>query len=337
VAAIERPARRGGELNAATTAVRAAVVTAPRRAELTTVRLGDLDRDSLRVEVEGCGVCGSSLPTWEGRPWFSYPLEPGALGHEAWGRVIDRGPEVGAGSPAVGARVAFLCETAFAEVVDVPARLVVGLPDAVQGPFPGEALACGFNVAARSGFGPDQVVAVVGMGFLGTIVAALAAEAGAHVIAMSRRESALELARTMGAKEAVTLGVHDPVAAVERLTEGGLCDVVVEAVGAQEPLDLAAKLTKVRGRLVVAGFHQDGPRSVDLQMLNWRGIDVVNAHERDDELRLAGIRAAADAVASGRLDPTPLYTHHYPLGQLAQALDAMAERPDGFMKALVTR
>ena len=34
------------------------------------------------VELEGCGVCGSNLPLWEGRPWFSYPLEPGAPGHE---------------------------------------------------------------------------------------------------------------------------------------------------------------------------------------------------------------------------------------------------------------
>ena len=43
---------------------------------------------AVRVKLEGCGVCGSNLPVWEGRPWFKYPLNPGAPGHEGWG-IID--------------------------------------------------------------------------------------------------------------------------------------------------------------------------------------------------------------------------------------------------------
>ncbi len=315
---------------------RAVVVSAPRRTELRALDLSDLTSGQIRVEVEGCGVCGSNLPVWEGRPWFSYPLPAGAPGHEAWGRVMAHGPDVGA-APAVGARVALLADNAFAEVVDVPASGLLPIPDAVTGPFPGEALGCAFNIAARSGFAPGQVVAVVGAGFLGILVGALAAEAGAHVIALSRRESALELARGFGAKDVVRLGGSgDPVEQVERLT-GGLCDVVVEAVGAQEPLDLAGRLTAVRGRLVIAGFHQESPRSVDMQLWNWRGIDVVNAHVRGDEFRLGGIRAAADAIAAGRLDPAPLYTHCLPFERADEALDLLLERPEGFLKALVVR
>ena len=40
-----------------------------------------------------------------------------------------------------------------------------------------------------------------------------------------------------------------------------------------------------------------------------------------------------DAVASGRLDPAPLYTHVFPLDRLGEALDATRDRPDGFLKA----
>jgi threonine dehydrogenase-like Zn-dependent dehydrogenase len=40
-------------------------------------------------------------------------------------------------------------------------------------------------------------------------------------------------------------------------------------------------------------------------------------------------------VASGRLDPTPLYTHSYCLDQLGDALDGMRDRNGAFMKALV--
>jgi NADPH2:quinone reductase len=321
---------------------RAAVLAGPRRIELTTRQLGEPGPGRVRVEVEGCGVCGSNVPVWQGRPWFTYPLPPGAPGHEGWGSVAALGP--GVEGPPLGTRVAFLCDDAFADAADVDAALVVPLPDAIRGPFPGEALGCAFNVAARSGFAPGQVVAVVGAGFLGTLVGALAAEAGAHVVALSRKASALEAARAFGAKDTVRLGAHgghgerdDAVAAVLRLTGGVLCDVVVEAAGAQEPLDLAGQLTGVRGRLVIAGYHQESPRAVDMQLWNWRGIDVVNAHERDDAIRLGGIRAAVDAVASGRLDPTPLYTHRVPLERLADALDAVSERPEGFGKAVVTR
>ncbi len=110
---------------------------------------------------------------------------------------------------------------------------------------------------------------------------------------------------------------------------------MIEAVGKQWPLDLAGELTGERGRLIVAGYHQDGPRQVNMWLWNWRGIDVINAHERDPKVYAQGVRDAVEAVASGRLDPSPLYTHRFPLDRLDQALDATRDRPDGFLKALV--
>jgi threonine dehydrogenase-like Zn-dependent dehydrogenase len=144
------------------------------------------------------------------------------------------------------------------------------------------------------------------------------------------------VARGQGAAIALTL---DDPGAVERevatLTGGAGADRVIEAVGRQEPLDLAGRLTRVRGRLVIAGYHQDGARQVDMQLWNWRGIDVINAHERDPAIALEGIRGAVAAVADGTLELEPLYTHRFELGRLDEALEAMRCRPDGFLKALV--
>jgi threonine dehydrogenase-like Zn-dependent dehydrogenase len=123
---------------------------------------------------------------------------------------------------------------------------------------------------------------------------------------------------------------------VRELTGGLFCDRVIEAVGKQWPLDLAAELTAERGKLIVAGYHQDGPRQVNMWLWNWRGIDVINAHERDPAAYIAGIREAVEAVASGRLNPAKLYTHRYPLDRLGEALDATRDRPGNFIKALVT-
>jgi threonine dehydrogenase-like Zn-dependent dehydrogenase len=285
---------------------------------------------SVRVEVEGCGVCGSNLPVWEGRPWFDYPLAPGNPGHEAWGRVVE--------GALAGQRVALLAENAFVSELVVPADRVVPLPAALDGqPFPGEAIGCAFNAARRSDLRAGQTVAVVGIGFLGALLVALAASAGCRVIAVARKQSALDLAVSLGAAETVVMDDHSRVIdEVSRLTDGAFCERVVEVTGAPWPLDLSGELTGFGGRLVIAGFHQDGLRSVNVQLWNWRGIDVVNAHERDPAVQLQGIREAVEAVASGRLDPRPLYTHVLPAEEMKLALDAAAQRPDGFVKALVT-
>jgi threonine dehydrogenase-like Zn-dependent dehydrogenase len=316
---------------------RAAVIAAAARSEVVDAPGVDPGPGEVRVAVEGCGVCGSNLPVWEGRPWFTYPLPAGAPGHEAWGEVAAVGDGVAGVAP--GQRVAVLAEGAFTESLTVPATSVVPLPAALDGrPFPGEAFGSAFNVAARSGFGAGQTVAVVGIGFVGAVVTALAAAAGARVVALSRRPFSLEVARAMGAAEVVTTGDGGGTAeaAVRDLVGDDLCPVVVEAVGSQAALDLAGALTGVRGRLVVAGFHQDGPRTVELQDWNWRGIDVVNAHERDPAVVLDGIRRAAAAVAAGDLDLEALVTHRFPLDRLGDAMEALRTRPDGFVKGVVT-
>jgi threonine dehydrogenase-like Zn-dependent dehydrogenase len=111
--------------------------------------------------------------------------------------------------------------------------------------------------------------------------------------------------------------------------------VSIEAVGKQGALDVAGEITGIRGRLVIAGYHQDGPRQVNMQLWNWRGLDVINAHERDPTVYVAGLRAAVEAVRAGRLDPRVLCTHEFPLEQLGAALDLTRDRPDGFLKAII--
>jgi threonine dehydrogenase-like Zn-dependent dehydrogenase len=316
--------------------VRAAVITGPGAAEIADVPTPDPGPGEVLVAIEGCGVCGSDLPVWEGRPWFAYPRAPGAPGHEGWGRVAARG--AGVRSPATGARVAAICFASDAEFDVAAADAVVTLPAELDGhPFPGEALGCAMNVARRSDLAAGQTVAVVGVGFLGALLVQLAARAGARVIAISRRPYALRVARQMGAEHVLGGGEDDAdvVAAVQRLTGGVLCDRVLEVTGHQAPLHLASQLVRVRGRLVIAGYHQDGTRTVDMGLWNWRGIDVVNAHEREQAAYVRGVREAAAAVAAGRLDPQPLYTHEFGLAQIGDAFATALARPDGFLKALV--
>jgi threonine dehydrogenase-like Zn-dependent dehydrogenase len=238
---------------------------------------------------------------------------------------------------AIGQRVAALSYHAFAEYDIAAADAVVPLPASLDGrAVPGEPLGCAFNIFARSGIEAGQTVAIVGVGFLGALLTRLAANAGARVIGISRRPFALDLARHYGADAVVPMDDHQRVIdRVKDLTGGEGCERVIEAVGTQWPLDLAGELTRERGRLIIAGFHQDGPRSVNMFLWNWRGLDVVNAHERDPRVYVDGIRRAVAALADGSIDCAPLLTHEYSLDQLDAAFTATRDRPDGFVKAVV--
>lgn len=318
-----------------TSVMRAAVVTGPGAVRIDAVERPEPGVRQVRVRLEGCGVCASNLTPWAGPEWMQFPTPPGDLGHEGWGIIDAVGEGVEGLSP--GDRVATLSHRSYAEYDIAEAAAVVRLPEALAGkPFPGEPLACAMNIFRRSQIEPGQTVAVIGIGFLGAILTRLATSAGARVIAISRRASSLELARQMGAAETIAMEDHYAIIAqVKALTGGVFCERAIEAVGKQWPLDLAAELTAEGGRLVIAGYHQDGPRQVNMQLWNWRGFDVVNAHERDPNTYVRGLREAIEAVASGRIDPTPLYSHVYPLDRLGEALDATRDKPDGFVKALV--
>src|SRR5579875_3044162 len=280
--------------------MRAAVLRSARRVVVADVPPPDPGAGEIRVRLEGSGICASELPLWQGREWFEYPRAPGEPGHEGWGRVEALGP--GVGGLAVGQRVAVISQRAHAELDVCAAAHAVALPDALGAPFPGEPLACAVNVLRR-------------------------APAAAELAVVSRREEALALARSLGASSAWR-------SADRGLERQPPFDVVYEVTGHQEPLDLAARLTAVRGRLVLAGYHQDGRRSVDMQLWNWRGLDVINAHERDPAVYAQGLREAVAACAEGRLTLTPLITHRYALAELGEAYRVSVERPRGFVKAV---
>jgi threonine dehydrogenase-like Zn-dependent dehydrogenase len=317
------------------TTMRAAVITAPRTVEVREVGLPLPRPDEIRVKLEGCGVCASNVPPWEGREWFTYPMKPGALGHEAWGAVDAVGKDVREFE--VGQRVAILSDNAYAEYDVTQTNRAVHLPDELRGrPFPAEPLGCAMNIFGRSEVKAADTVAIVGIGFLGTLLTKLCTSIGARVIAISRRPFSLDYARRFGAQHTIPMDDHwRIIEAAKQLTDGRFCDVVIECVGKEWPLNLSAELTRERGRLVVAGYHQDGPRSLNVQLWNWRGLDVINAHERDPAVYLRGMRGAVEAVRSGRIAPTTLFTHTFPLEGLGEALDMTAQRPDGFMKALI--
>ncbi|WP_206363246.1 MDR/zinc-dependent alcohol dehydrogenase-like family protein [Sinomicrobium pectinilyticum] len=314
---------------------RSVTLEAPKKASVKESALPEPGDDEVRVKLEGSGVCASSIPVWEGRDWFDYPLSTGNPGHEGWGVIDAVGKNVK--SLRERQRVTGLMYNTHATHDIAHPDMLVKLPDFLDNkPFPGEPIGCALNIFTRSNITKGDTVAVVGCGFLGLLLIQLAKTQGAKVIAVSKRKYSLHAAGLYEADHLVEMDDHYRVIEnIKELTDGKFCERVIECTGKEWPLNLSIQLTGISGKLIIAGFHQDGMRNIDLQTLNWRGIDMISAHERNPKRYIKGIKNAIIAVQTGALNPFPLFTHTFSLEETEKAYQNLVQRPDGFIKALI--
>jgi len=304
--------------------VRAVCLEAPGHVQLVEVPDPEPGPGEVLVRVRACGICGSDLNAWRGVPGISYPLPPGAPGHEVWGEVAR-----GDGARVLdGQLVTGLVSHGLAELSTAPVDQLLPLPETIGSPFLGEPLACAANIARRAAIQADQRVAVVGFGYLAALVVQIWPVQPSAWVAISRRPDSLALARHLGAEATATFD-RVPAAWWDSFP------VVIEAAGVQHALDVATWLVAYGGRLVIAGYHADGPRTISLQTWNWKGIDVINAHERDPRVVLQGLQQGLAQVQRRGLALEQLISHRWPLDQLDRAFAAAEARPPGYIKGII--
>ncbi len=159
-----------------------------------------------------CGVCASNLAPWSGPDWMSFPWSRArsAMKAGAWSTHSAKASR----ASRIGTPVAALSYKAYAQYDIAAADAVVPLPPVLAGKaFPGEPFGCAMNIFRRSEIAAGQTVAILGIGFLGAILTRLASDAGARVIAISRRPFSLEVARKMGAAETLPMEDHHQIIA----------------------------------------------------------------------------------------------------------------------------
>jgi (R,R)-butanediol dehydrogenase/meso-butanediol dehydrogenase/diacetyl reductase len=262
----------------------------------------------IQVEVAWCGICGTDLHEYMGGPVYipqdaPHPLTrvqaPVIIGHEMSGRVTALGdgvqdflvgdrvaacPIIGclecrwcrSGSMAQCDKVAFLGTSwwggALSERLNLNAYQCFHLPDAISDEVGAlvEPFSAAVRAVSRAGIEPGDSVAVVGAGPMGlmTLLAAVLRGAG-QVVAVEVAQRRKETAVRLGAGAVIDPATEDPEARALELTGGQGFDVVIECVGQPTTAQLAGKLTRTRGRLVVMGVFEK-PAPLDLTDLVFR-------------------------------------------------------------------
>jgi alcohol dehydrogenase len=300
--------------------------------------------DGVVVAVQATGVCRSDWHGWMGHdPAISLPHVPG---HELAGVVAAVGPEVR--GLAVGDRVTVpfccgcgtcdpcrlgwtqICDVdfqpgftawgSFAELVALPrADLnLVRLPDSL-GFVEAASLGCRFMTAfaALADVRAGDWVAVHGCGGLGLSAVMIARALGAAVVAVDVDPETLQLARSLGAAEAV---IDDPVAQIHEITGGG-AHVSLDALGSAVTCRNSILSLRKRGRHVQVGLMLEDDRDAAIPMdrviayeLSLRGVHGMAVGRYDALLRL---------VESGAVEPARLIARTIGLDDAGAELASM--------------
>jgi NADPH:quinone reductase-like Zn-dependent oxidoreductase len=171
-------------------------------------------------------------------------------------------------------------EGSLAEFVVVPARNVVRKPEALthaQTACMGVTFLTAYRMLfVKAALEPGRAVLVQGAGGgLATAAIQLAASAGQTVIASSRSQAKLEVARSLGAHHLVASG-KDAAKEIFRLTDGEGVDAVIESVG--EPTwGTSVRAVRQGGAIVVAGATGGPNPPADLTRIFWRQLRVLGS------------------------------------------------------------
>jgi threonine dehydrogenase-like Zn-dependent dehydrogenase len=175
---------------------------------------------------------------------------------------------------------------------------------------------------------------VLGQGPTGQLFTALLRELGVlQMIAVDRLPERLLVSKKMGATHTICDGATDVMEAVELITDGKGVDLVIEASGNVEALNLGAKLIKRNGTLLVFGVPKLGGYDLDLHDFFYKEGRLVNSVGPNVQ---HDFPIAVEMIANGVIDVAPLVTHRLPFSQAQEGFTLFADRLQGAIKVVLS-
>ena len=321
-------------------------------AQLDEVREPEVGDETVLVEVEAVGICGSDVHMYEwtrGYEWLT-PFLPVVMGHEFCGRVA----RVGSGVETLreGDRVAVMpnngclkctdciagrfdscrnrrpiglgVDGAFSRLVAVPARACLTIGEEVPAHI--AAMTEPFCVAERAvNFGDIRLgddVVVLGPGIIGLATAYLAMRRGARKVTVVGKNDPLRLgiAKAIGITHTVDLA-QSGSGALADVIEARSVDRVFEATGFAESITQGLDLLRDYGLMVAIGIHADHA-PIDTTPFVRRKLQLRGAHSsgRDSWERIVAVMPGFAAELE------PLITHRIGLGEAIDGFELCRRR-----------
>jgi L-iditol 2-dehydrogenase len=171
-----------------------------------------------------------------------------------------------------------------------------------------EPFAVGLQAVEEAGIGPGQTVAILGAGPIGLMILQAARVRGAAaIVSIDLADTALEMAKRLGATEVVNPRQRDAAAAVREIANADGADVVIEAVGVVPTIRQTLELVRRGGIVTLVGISSEPAVPLNVNHIVRRGIQVRStfryAHQHPTAISLAAQR---------RVDLLAPITHRFP-------------------------
>jgi threonine dehydrogenase-like Zn-dependent dehydrogenase len=270
----------------------------------------------VRIRVGACGVCMTEVHGVEGLLGEAALRQ--MLGHEFGGVVDAAGP--GVVSPPPGTPVACAGRGGYAEQVVLGAAQVCPLPPGLPVELAAFAEPVGCCVAAveRAGLALGAAVLLTGAGPMGLLTLQLARRGGAARVLVSEPDAARrDLARRLGAAEAIDPSGTSVEEAVARCTEGRGADAAFECAGRAGALADCLGAVRPGGTVVMVGVNPAAARlELDLYPFHRREVTLIGSYGGAGR---GGFRGAVSWL--GQIDLAPLISHRFDLAEIERAFE----------------
>ncbi len=318
--------------------MRAVRVIAPGRAEFIEAPRPELKPGHALVRTMLISLCGSDVRLLYYAPEDEYPFPIGTTGHEMIGMVE------AVNAPGSNIKVGDVALTlvpyhnAMAEYFLAPVEDVLVLPGGrpLEHLLMAQQLGTVIYACKRLPGVVGKDVVVIGQGSAGLFFDTMLWRMGARrVIGIDVMEARVAAGLKFGATATVNSAQTDALQAVEEVTEGDLADMVVEAAGEVETINLTARLVKVGGHLLYFGI----PRAAVFEFEFWTFFrKYCHTMTVSDSVFEPGRRSfwqALDLIAKGVVEVSPMLTHRFPFEQVLEAYELARTRQDEAIKIVI--
>lgn len=284
-------------------------------------------------------LCGSDVRTIYHAPPHDYPFPPSVGGHEIIGAVEAVDAPNSDIRPGDIALTLVEHDAGMSEYVLTAVENVLVLPGGRPLEHMLMAQQLGTVIYACKHL-PNIVgkdVVVIGQGSAGLFFDAMLRRLGAsRVIALDVIQPRVEAALKFEATHAVNNARSDALQAVEEITEGKLADLVVEAAGEAETINLAPSLVKQGGHIHFFGIPRGSRRfEFDFWTLFLKFCHTTSSGHTISEPGRSSSRMALDLIAGGEIDVSPMPTHRLPFERVFEGYELARTRRDGAIKVII--
>lgn len=341
--------------------MKALLLTAPSTFEYIEFPAPTPDHGEVLIQIAACGICGSDIHGMDGRSGRRIP--PIVMGHEAAGTILELGE--GVTDWQIGDRITWdstefcgccleceegnvnLCKDrkvlgvscgdyrrhgCFAEMISLPTRILHRIPDDLsfeKAAF-AEPVAIALHAVNQAPAILDEPAVVVGSGLIGLLVIqALKARGWSKVIAIDLDESRLQLARDLGADYAYNAKKNDLLDTIREQCGGDGAATSFEVVGAAAPVDLAIRVLRKNGTVVLVGNLQSSV-AFPLQEVVTRQLSIKGSCACAGEYP-----EAIQRIANGSIRVDPLLSKSVPLTEGGDWFARLTDPSEGLLKVIL--